>query len=139
VQRNEQIPVLRHRLADVHSYDVTADELNQIESEAMAVGTDLNFALVSASLFVSFLLTITTTKIESDRLFSSYVAVVIVFAISALFFGNKYRLGSKRGVAVFQRIRSREVGPLGQQGQELNLSDIDQLQAQEPGAPEVRP
>jgi hypothetical protein len=99
---NEQIPIRRHRVSDVHFYDVTADELNQIETDSAAIGTDLNFALVSAGIFATFLLTLSTAKVDSDRIFAVYVAIMVVLAIASIFFGVRWWGASRRGLGVIQ-------------------------------------
>jgi len=53
----ENIPAKRHRLAHVDIFEVTGDELDNIEREAANIGTDLQFSLVLLLLAVSFTLT----------------------------------------------------------------------------------
>jgi len=128
----DQIPIRRHRLLDLHSYDVTGDELDQIEQEAMEVGQDLTFASISITALVSIAITLTTVTIQSDRTFSVYVAVAIAVAVFSVYFTIKWQRGKKRGVTIIQRIRQREVGPLGEEGREVKRSELDQLPSQEP-------
>jgi hypothetical protein len=135
-QNAEQIPWRRHRLTEFHTYDVSADELDQIRNDAMAVGSDLNFACVTGAVFVSFLIAITAADMKPGMLFQGFLVVVLVSGVAGVFFGFRAYRGRGRGLAIFERIRSREVGPLGEDGKEIRPSDLDKLQGQEPSIQE---
>jgi hypothetical protein len=131
-QNHEKIPVKRHRLPGVDSYDVTSDELDQIEHETSQVGLDLSFAGVSLTAFISFLIALLTANIQSDRIYCAFIAIEIATGALALYFSIKWYRGRRRRTSIIARIRCREIGPLGDEKQEIRASELEELPSKEP-------
>lgn len=129
---HDNIPVRRHRLHSVESYDVTGDELDRIENESMQVGEDFAFASNTLTAFVAFLITLLTVEIKSDRTFMVFLAVDIATAILTAYFAVRWLRGRKKGLRIISRIRERQVGPLGSEDKEIKPSQLAQMSAQEP-------
>jgi len=110
IENHEKIPVRRHRLPGVESYDVTSDELTQIENEAMRVGLDFSFASITLTAFVSFMITLLTIEIKSDRLFMFFASISVATGILTVYFVFRCLKGRRHGTSIFSRIRERQVG-----------------------------
>jgi hypothetical protein len=123
----DKINLRRHALSHVESYDVTADELVQIEEESKTVGQDLQYASNGLTTGIAFSIAIVGTQIKSDRVYQAFFMLALMgFAIAA-YCGQKYFRGKKRCRTVIQRIRERQVGPVGEEGKELLPAQIAEL------------
>jgi hypothetical protein len=131
-QNHEKIPIRRHRLPGVDSYDVTSDELDQLEHEASQVGLDFSFASILFTAFISFLIALLTANIQSERTFGAFIAIEIASGTLALYFCIKWRRGRRRRASIIARIREREIGPLGDEKREIRASELAELPSQEP-------
>lgn len=78
----EQIRVNRGRMDSITVYDVTDQELRELERGGDG-GLYLNFALSLASIAISFLIALATTTISSDRQFTVFVVIAIVSLVAA--------------------------------------------------------
>lgn len=128
----ENIPAKRHRLPHVEIYEVTGDELDNIEREAATIGTDLQFALVLLSAALSFTATLVLTTIPSQRRFESFLIITVIAYILGLSFGIRWLRQREPFKECLRKIRDRRVGPIGQEGKELNAGDLAELPASEP-------
>jgi Na+/melibiose symporter-like transporter len=83
------------------------------------------------TLAASFFVSILTTKIESQKTFMVFIVVVVVGFILALFFTTRWirSRGSLQGT--IKKIKSLQIGPVGEQGKEIRMSDLAQLPAQQ--------
>lgn len=126
---NERIPLRRHSIGQLDTYDVTSDELNRIEQECMDVGQDFQFASVCGTAFLSFLIAMTATKIESNRVFDCFFIVTILGFVGAAYFGKRYFRKKKAFKPIIQAIRERkaDVGPVGEKGHELPPNELAKL------------
>lgn len=61
----ESIPIKRHGLAHVETYDVTADELDRMERAAGDTGLDFQIAQFALTVASSFLAAVLTTKVKT--------------------------------------------------------------------------
>jgi hypothetical protein len=129
--RTDEIAVERHLYRALVLYDVTGDELDQLESERLTLSQDFSFAAVGLSVGVSFLIGITTTTITLDRLFQSFFVVTLVGFVGAAFFGIRWLRGRSKFRSVIQRIRDR-AEPLGQEGKEVQQGEQGALPKQVP-------
>jgi hypothetical protein len=128
----ERIPAKRHRLEHVELFEVLGGELDQIEQEAATLGTDLQFALVLLPIALSFTVTLVLTTIPTERKFNAFLIVTILAYIAGLYCAKRWwqhRGGLKK---LFQEIRERRVGPVGEEGKELNPAELAELPASEP-------
>lgn len=129
-RQREQIEVERHSFSGLVLYEVTEEELDALEHEASALSDDFSFSSVALTLAVAFTITLTTTKIESNHTFLTYFTLVIIGYVMALFFGIRFLRGRGARGKIIKRIKSR-VGPLGQEGREINPKELASLPAQE--------
>jgi hypothetical protein len=111
VIRKEPIAVERHPYAGLILYEISEDQLSQLENEGRSIGEDFSFALAGLSVAASFTITLFTAKIESERLFNSFFIVTLLGYLLTIFFGVKWIYGKKRQTGIARRIR--ELGPLG--------------------------
>ncbi|WP_174524907.1 hypothetical protein [Burkholderia glumae] len=72
------VPINRAKVESIDLYEVTDDELNQLEK-----GSDgslfLNVAFVLISAAISFFIALTTTTINSNRLYNTFLIITITF------------------------------------------------------------
>ena len=130
VTRREEIPVERHPYHGLHLYEVTGDELDQLQQEAFSVGEDFSFALVGITLAVSFLIALLTTDIKAERIFTVFVVITSLGFLSASFFGIRWFNGRKTYKRTIRRIRER-VGPLGDESKQIGPRELAALPEQE--------
>ena len=128
----ENIPAKRHRLAHVDIFEVTGDELDNIEREAANIGTDLQFSLVLLPIAVSFTLTLVLTTIASPRVYSSFFIITLLTYVLGIYFGIRWFRQRGSFKKLLQKIRDRSVGPIGQEGKELNAAELAELPSTEP-------
>jgi len=134
----DKINLRRHALSHVESYDVTADELVQIEEESKTVGQDLQYASNGLTAGIAFSVAILGTEIKSARVYEAFFMLALMgFAIAA-YCGQKYFRGRKRCRTVIQRIRERQIGPVGEQGMELKPAQVAELTAVSSDAAEIK-
>jgi hypothetical protein len=125
----DKINLRRHALSHVESYDVTADELVQIEEESKTVGQDLQYASNGLTAAIAFSIAIWGTEIKSDRVYQAFFMFALIGVVVAAYCGQKYFRGKKRCRTVIQRIRERQVGPVGEEGKELRPTQVAELTA----------
>lgn len=128
------IPIRRHGLAHVETYDVTADELTNIEREGSDVGFDFQVAQFCLTLGASFLGGILISPPPPDRpqTFTFMVVVIVVGFLLGAIFGIKWFRARGAFSATIRRIRERQVGPVGEEGKELRPSELAGLPATQP-------
>jgi len=124
---NDHIPIERHRLRTVHTYDVTAQELNAIERESLDVGQDFQYALFFAGICVTLLISIGLTQIPSPTRHADFVAVAFASGVLAIYFGGRYRRKRKGTRTTIQEIKARQVGPVGDESHELRPAELVKL------------
>jgi hypothetical protein len=134
---NEHIPVRRHRLTGLDVCDVTTDELDAIERQASDVGLDFQIAVFCLTLSLSFFATLLTVKIESMKVFTVFVVIVTAGLLIGSAFGIKWykNRGSLR--KLIQKIRDRQIGPVGEEGKELKPSSLGDIESMQPTIPTV--
>ena len=129
---HEQIEVRRHRLPRLDICDVTMDELDSIERTGSNVGLDFNVSLFSLGVSLSFLVALLNTKIESKRTFDTFVVFCVVGGALFIIFGIKWFLNRSEFSRLIQRIRDRQIGPVGEEGKELKPSELANLPGTQP-------
>jgi hypothetical protein len=82
----DTIKVRRARVDSITVYDVTEQELEQLEKGGGG-GIYLNLCLSIFSIAASFLIAVITTKIESDRQFAIFIIITTVGFLGALVLG----------------------------------------------------
>jgi hypothetical protein len=109
----EQIEIRRHRLPGLDICDVTMDELGAIERIGSNMGLDFNVSLFSLGISLSFCASLLSTPIESQRVFDTFVIFAVVGAALAVIFGIKWFLNRGEFSRLLQKIRDRQIGPIG--------------------------
>jgi hypothetical protein len=128
----ERIPVRRHRLRAVHSYDVTGDELDQIEADTTEVGLDFSVATNALTVAISFAVVLMTVQIHNDRVWTAFLVLAIVGTVIAGYCGTRWAISRTKGLSIIDRIRQRQEAPLGNNDQELAPGDVDKLPTEPP-------
>ncbi len=134
----EHIPVRRHSINQLDTYDVSADELDRIEAECMDVGQDFQFASVALGIGVSFLIALIFTTVTSPIIFACFFAVVLTMFVLSAYFWIRYFRKKPTIQTTVQRIKERQVGPVGEEGRELSpkvLANLPVAQVELPKAP----
>lgn len=98
--------IRRARVDSLDLYEITEDELSTLEHGSPG-SLYLLFSTFLLSIAVSFLITLLTTKIESDRLYIVFVVVTVIgFIVGIVLFGlwlKEYR----SSMSVSHKIRER--------------------------------
>jgi len=108
-EASDSLHVNRAKVDSITIYDVTESELVEIES-CSPVDWLFNLAIACITTTISFTVTLTTTRIENERLFYSYVILTSISALSAigLFFNWKILKGKRDDVIVRIKARKKE-------------------------------
>jgi hypothetical protein len=122
----EAIVVERHRYDALVIYEVSSDELIQLERETLSISEDFSFAAISLTAAISFIIAIFTTDIKENRTFDVFVIVTVLGFLAAAYFGIRWWRGRRSFQGVVTRIKER-VGPLGEEGDELEPSELADL------------
>jgi hypothetical protein len=101
-----QIKIVRGRVDSVSVYEITESELSLLE-DGPPSSIYLNFSIFLLSVAISFLISLVTTKIESDRVFTVFVIITAIgFIAGILFLFIWYR--SHRSLSdIFLKIKNR--------------------------------
>ena len=124
------IPATRYRIKNVDTYEIPVSDFNRIKAEGSSVGTHLQFATAWLPVALTLSLTLATVPIQSIR---TYVTVLVVMMVS-------WSMGIFHGVCAYQQrgrfeklmegLRQLQVGPLGEEGKELQPSELASLPGQ---------
>lgn len=98
--------IKRGRVDSLSLYEITEHELNVLENGSPS-SLLLNFSLVLLPTATSFLITLLTTTIQSDRMFSVFVMLVICGYISGLILLILWWRNRKSITGIVSRIRDR--------------------------------
>lgn len=131
-----QVPLRRHGIAHVETFDVTWDELDSLRRAGGDIGVDFSFGLFCFATAASFLIALLTTEIQSRVTSDAFIFVVIGgFFASAVFCIRWWR---NRGEfqAIIKRIQDRpiEIGPVGDELGLLNPSELEELTPEKGGS-----
>jgi ABC-type multidrug transport system fused ATPase/permease subunit len=131
----EHIPIRRHSINQLETYDVAVDDLDRIEAECKNVGQDLQFASNSLSFGISFLIALIFTTIDSPKVFACFFAVMVLMFVLSVYFGIRYYRTKETVQSTIQRIKERQVGPVGEEGSELSPKVLANLPVGQAPAP----
>lgn len=120
-RRKTQLEPAIHRipLGRLRIFEITEAELEALE-RGSPESLFLNLAIAVLSIATSFLITLTTTKIDNDRTFSTFVIVTSVGFVSGLTFGLLWFRLRRSVTSVAAIIRDR-IPPEGVQEQASNI------------------
>ncbi|MBZ5641398.1 MAG: hypothetical protein LAO19_01440 [Acidobacteriia bacterium] len=124
---NQSIPVRRHSLSHLETYDITADELDRIQTECMGTGQDLQFCLVALTTGITCLASLLLTEIISVKIYNGFLVFTVVGFVFALYYAIQYWRKKGNLVSIVQRIKDRQVGPIGEQGHEVRPAELATL------------
>lgn len=130
---NENIPIRRHRLSGLDVCDVTTDELDAIEQSAGDVGLDFQIAQFSLTIALSFLASAISNPPRSDRVYIVFVVLIVVGFALGLVFIFKWWKGRGTISRVIQKVRDRQIGPVGDEQKELRVTELDDLPPEKAG------
>lgn len=120
----DRIPVRRHRIAELDVYEISGEELEQLELAGLRGAEAFGFAIFGLSVGISLLVTLVTVEIGNDRVFYGFLIGTILFLVMGGFFGLRWLLERQRSKPVAQRIKNR-VAPIGDDETGTDLVDIE--------------
>jgi hypothetical protein len=123
----DQIPAKRHRLQHLDLYDVSGDELDHLEQLGSTVGTDLQFCTFWFPIGISATFTLLAVPIPSPHVYSTYLVGAFVGYGFGVFFGVRWWFSRGQFKKCVDKIRERQIGPVGEQGKELKPSELETL------------
>jgi len=123
----DQITAKRHRLRHLDLYDVSGDELDNLEHVGANVGTDLQFATFWFPIGISSLLTLKTIPISNPHIYEAYLVATFVGFGFGVYFGIRWWFNRGQFKKCINKIRERQVGPVGEEGKELKPSELEVL------------
>jgi hypothetical protein len=104
VQRREEIIVERHAFEALVIYEVTGQELDQMDQETRGVGEDFSFALAGLSIGVTLATVLASVKIDAERTFNAFLIAMIISFVVTLYCGIKWFRARKAFQTVVQQI-----------------------------------
>lgn len=128
----ETIAVHRHKISHIEMYEVTADELDRLQYEEPQKGHQLSFALAALSSALAFGISLGTEGSKmGPKTLAVFVALPIIGFVFFLFFFFSWHGNLKQRGLLFQRIRKRQVGPLGEEGREIRPEELAELPSED--------
>jgi hypothetical protein len=124
---DDQILAKRHRLQHLDLYDVSGDELDNIEQLGTTVGTDLQFCTFWLPIGISAALTLIAVPIPNIHVYQTYLAAAFAGFGFGIFFGVRWWSTRGQFKKCLDKIRQRQVGPVGEEGKELKPSELESL------------
>jgi len=131
----DQITAKRHRLSHLDLYDVSGDELDNLQEIGSTVGTDLQFCTFWLPIGVSATLTLLAVPISNAHVYETYLVAAFVGFGFGIFFGVRWWNSRGRFRRCIEKIRQRQVGTVGEEGKELKPSELESLPAEAPEVP----
>src|SRR4029453_2722132 len=99
-----QVPLKRHALGSVETFEITADQLDRVEREGGALGFDAQVALFFVSQAISFLIVILTTTLP-EKTWTIFLCVCVFSFVMTGIFGFRWKGNKSSFAATIQRIR----------------------------------
>jgi hypothetical protein len=127
----EEFFVERHSYTGFVLYDITGDDLDNLERETLTISEDFSFASIATAVAISFSIALATTTITSQETFNVFWIVTILGYVIGLYFGIRWLRSRKNFKGILHKIRQRG-GTLGEEGKELRASELADLPS-EPG------
>lgn len=128
----DQIPAKRHRLRHLDLYDVSGDELDTLEQLGSTVGTDLQFCTFWLPIGITSTLTLIAVPITNVHVYQTYLIAAFVGFGFGIFFGVRWWFTRGQLKKRINKIRERQVGPVGEEGKELKPSELETLPSETP-------
>lgn len=128
MSNGDHIARRRHPINLLDTYDVSADELERIEQACMDVGTDFQFASNALAVGVSFFIALRLTRIDSPKVYACFFAVTLLMIVLCAYFAIQYFRKKSAIQFLLQRIKDRQVGPVGEEGKEMSQKELAALE-----------
>ena len=105
--QNESSPTIRHAKVDsLIIYEVTESELESLE-KGSPNSSYLNLSIAFLALSFSFLASVLTTKIESDRIFTIFIVIIFLGFFIGISFLIVWFKANSSVVSVSKKIKDR--------------------------------
>ena len=125
---DDHISVRRHGRREIVTYDVTPDQLDRLERAGAELGFNFHIALTLLTLAFSFLTSLILSPPSNGTVETIFVSITVLGFILGLIFGLKWYKDRDTNSAIFREIREQpEIGPLGDERQELQRADLNRL------------
>jgi hypothetical protein len=131
----DQITTKRHRISHLELFDVSGEELDNLEEIGQSVGTDLQFFTFWIPIGLSATFTLNAITISDIHVYNFYLIAAWVGFGMGIYHGIRWLNNRGRFKKRINKIRERQIGPVGEEGKELKPSELENLPA---GAPEVQ-
>lgn len=128
---NDHIPAKRHRHRAVDTYEVFSDDFERIEEEGSRVGTDLQFATAWLPVAITLTVTLCTATIQNKHIFTAFYVLMWVSYGFGIFHGFNAWKQRGRFKRLLETIKKNQIAPLGEKGNELRPSQLEDLPSQE--------
>src|ERR1041385_3101951 len=105
--KKEQIIVERHSFESLVIYEVTGQELEQMERETLSISEDFSFAVAGLSVAVTVAAALLTVDVASERIYHSFFVTMVLGFLVFLYCGIKWLRGKRSYKSTVQRIKQR--------------------------------
>lgn len=129
-----EFSVESHPLRELVLYEVSLDDLNQLETETLTIGEDFSFALCCLTVAISFTITLATVNIPAGKTYQFFLVLAGIGYIGALFFGIRWFRSRRNFKSIIKKIKERG-GPLGEEGKEIDPQQLENLSPTEANKP----
>jgi fructose-specific phosphotransferase system IIC component len=127
LNQDDYLRVKRFRLGEIPSYEVLVDDFDRIEDEAQDVGLAFHFAVFCLSGAFTLSITLATVPIASWHVKATFLLAMCGGYVVGSFFLVLALRQRDRLKKMMQKIRDRQIAPLGEKDSELGPSELQQL------------
>ena len=99
-----------YKIPPIEIYEVTGDQLDLIEESSRSVGQDFTFAISSLSIFIAFVVALSSANPSNIVRTIYFVIAAVSFAV-CLYTGIKWMRARRKTPNVIEKIRSRKMDP----------------------------
>jgi hypothetical protein len=125
-----ELIVESHPITGLICYEVSLEDLNQLEKETLAVGEDFSFGLFCLATAISFTIALITVEIPAGKTYETFAIITILGYAGTIFFGFRWFKTKTSFKNTIRRIKERP-GPLGEEGNEIGAEALDNLSSAE--------
>ncbi len=125
------ISAKRYRLKEVKTYEVFVSDFDRIEQEANGTGTHLQFATFWFAIGIGSALTLIAIPALSIKAYITYLVFTILGLSLGLFHGQRWQKQGNSLKKLMNGIRENQSMSLGEKGDELRPSELENLPSEE--------